>query len=196
MHSKFPNTIGPRVLCNTPRVTFCCVIVTMIVMVVTCEPFSYQVIFQALSVSITYILCTHNQSSDSHDYAIWYMHTPSLFSPIPAAYLPKDIPQSPSGAIRQEPMTSISQSTAPRSSSSHKTLSLLQLPVKRERELLSSCETEPQPKTCKKIPVIDNSSENQTQSSPMDQDVSLSSSIEIVDPESEDDSVIDLTQDT
>ena len=69
----------------------------------------------------------------------------------------------------------------------------LQLPVKRERE--SANETELRVQINKKPLIADDPMVRNEEESPMDQDVILPNSVEIVEPES-DDSVIDLTQDT
>ena len=70
---------------------------------------------------------------------------------------------------------------------------LLQLPIKRERELAS--ETEPTARINEKLLPADDLVVRNEEESPMDQDPIFSNSVETVEPES-DDSVIDLTQDT
>ena len=105
------------------------------------------------------------------------------------------MPSPSSGAIRQE-LTDETVHSVPRPGSPQQVLSLpLHLPVKRERDPAS--ETKSTSQVNKKVLIADHPtvSSRIEEESPMNEEIILSNSIEIVEPES-DDSVIDLTQDT
>ena len=118
------------------------------------------------------------------------MFSLSYYSIVPHA---SDTPKASSSAIRKDLRNGIAQDI-PREGANQGTSFPLGLPLKREREEDSpSCETKLERHGGASLSDSPLLREDKGSNSPMDQDVNLCSSIEIIDAES-DDSVIDLTQ--